>query len=336
MMPRSERTPGRAASQGRYLAQLMLVFALGGALLLPGYIEVFPENIFGAGYGRWRSQLDFVDRPDLEPEVLIAGDSRAQAALLPERLGPRVRSIAIGGATSIETYYLLHRYLTRNPPPRLLLLSLAPFHFGKADVFWERTAKWKALRTPEALEVFRRAAALGDAVLGEPDFRSLTLRWGRLRLNYVGDYAAELRNSRGRNRRARNRSETERVAAARGHTFFGRETSSSQPGQEVWEKSGFRSSPLLDAYLRDTLVLATRHGVRVVFAAMPLNHRSWRALETDYLEGYNRHVARLAAEHPDVAFRGFLWTLPDDHFGDASHVNARGARLVSDWLAPLL
>jgi len=174
--------------------------------------------------------------------VLIAGDSRAQAALLPERLGPSVRSVAIGGATSIETYYVLRRYLARNPSPRMLLLSLAPFHFGEADVFWERTVKWKALRTPEALEVFRRAAALGDAVLGEPDFRALALRWGRLRLNYVGDYAAELRNSRGRNRRARNQNETERLAAARGHTFFGREASSSEPGEEVWEKRGFRCS----------------------------------------------------------------------------------------------
>jgi hypothetical protein len=336
MITRPETASGHGASFHRYVVELGLAFFLGGALLLPGYIEVFPENVFGQTYGRWRAQLDFVARPGPGVEILIAGDSRAHAALLPERLGPGARSIALAGATAIETHALLRRYLEHHPPPRTLLLSIAPYHFEKADVFWGWTIKWKALRTPEALEIFQRAEAFGDPVLGEPDERSLSLRFARLRLNYVGDYARELRNSRTGTRGARFRREYAQVTAARGHAPYGEDPENAEPNREAGDPDGFQTSPLLDSYLRDTLALAARHDVRVVYAAMPVNQASWRRIEPGYLAAYHRHVVQLAAEHPSADFRGFLWTLPDDHFGDASHVNERGARRVTDWLAPLL
>jgi hypothetical protein len=319
MNTRPDTASGHGAAFRRYVVELGLAFVLGGTLLLPGYIEVFPENVFGQTYGRWRAQLDFVARPGPGVETLIAGDSRAHAALLPERLGPGARSIALAGATAIDTHALLRRYLEHQAPPRTLLLSVAPYHLEKADVFWGWTIKWKALRTPDALEIFRRAEAFGDPVLGEPDQRSLRLRFARLRLNYVGDYARELRNSRTGTRAARFRREYAQVNAARGHASYGEDPESVEPNREAGDPDGFQASPLLDSYLR-----------------VPVNQASWRRIEPDYLAAYNGHVARLAAEHPSVEFRGFLWTLPDDHFGDASHVNERGARRVTDWLAPLL
>ncbi|MGI9591270.1 MAG: hypothetical protein ACR2P8_07870 [Myxococcota bacterium] len=335
MTVRPESPTRREVSPRRYLVQLVLVFALTGAVLVPGYIEIFPQYVFSETYGRWRAQLDFIAEPGPDPEILIAGDSRVQAAILPARLGPEARSIALGGATAIETYYLFRRYLEHHAPPRVLLVSVSPFHMEKVDVFWNWTIKWKALRAPEALELFRRAEALDDRVLGEPDARELSLRWARLRLNTIVDYAPELRKTFP-SRRARSRQANALVVAAQGHSYYGEEVTCSEPNQEVWDKDGFQASPLLDAYLQDTLALAARHGVRVVLAAMPMNHSSWQAIEPEYFADYHQHVARLAAQRPQVEVRAFLWTLPDDHFGDASHVNERGALLVTDWLAPLL
>lgn len=335
MIARSETVPGSRDPGRRYLTRLLLIFVLGAALL-PGYIEAFPASVFADSYGRWQAQLAFVQSPAPYPEILIAGDSRAHAALLPERLGPGARSIALSGATAIETYFLLRRYLEKHPAPRTLLLSVSPYHLENADSFWRRTIKWKALRAGEVLEVFRRTGELGDPVLGEPDPRSLALRWARLRLNYVGDYAAELRNASRELRWLRNRREFEEVEAAGGHAYYGRDPGSSAPNREATDEDGFQPSPLLGAYLRDLLELASRREVRVVFAAMPVNRGSWRAMDPRYRDDYHRHLVKLAGEHPGAEFRGFLWTLPDDHFGDSSHVNERGAALVTDWLAPLL
>lgn len=338
MTPSPEAPPGRREPpvERRYLIQLLLGFVVLGGVLLPGYIEAFPERVFSETYGRWRAQLDFVARPGPGVEVLVAGDSRIHAAVLPERLGPAARSIALPGATAIETHALLRRYLAGHPPPRTLLLSLAPYHLERVDVFWGWTVKWKALDAAEAFAAFRRAESLGDPVLGDPDRRSLALRWARLRLNGVADYAPELRRSRLGLLGGRGAHATREVAAARGHAWYGTAPSSSEPNREAGDRDGFRPSPLLDAYLGDVLSLAADHGVRVVFAAMPVNRASWRALDPAFRDGYHRYLDRLAARHPEAELRGALWTLPDDHFGDASHVNPRGARLVSDWLAALL
>jgi hypothetical protein len=324
-------TPPRGS--GRYLLQVALVFVVVGGVLLPGFIELFPSQLFGRTYARWRAQLDFVAGATQPVQTLIAGDSRIHAALLPEELGDGVRSIALPGATAIETWTLLQRYLERHPAPGTLVLSIAPYHLERVDTFWPWTVKWKALQAEEAWHLFRRAEALDDPVLGDTEARELLLRWARLRANFVADYVSELRGAAAGGRGEIFRRERSEVDAARGHAWYGDEDTCSDPSQEAWDKSGFRASPLLDAYLRDTLTLASEHGIRVIFAAMPINQTSWTALETEYLDDYHRYVAGLAADHPEVRFLGFLWTLPDDHFGDASHVNPRGARVVTDWLA---
>ena len=76
MIPRSERTPGGPASQGRYLAQLMLFFAVGGALLLPGYIEVYPEKFVKIGNEFWGSIVKSIAY-GLDDDVYRAGQSLA-------------------------------------------------------------------------------------------------------------------------------------------------------------------------------------------------------------------------------------------------------------------
>ena len=72
--------------------------------------------------------------------------------------------------------------------------------------------------------------------------------------------------------------------------------------------------------------MAAERGIAVVFAAMPMNRSSLDRLDPRYAAGWDRHLARLAAGHPEVVWRSKLWSLPDDHFGDGSHVNLRGAR----------
>ena len=69
------------AAQRRYLASLASGFALA-AVLLPGYVETFPINVFHPEYAAWAGQIEFAGRPaQPEPEILVLGDSRAHAAI---------------------------------------------------------------------------------------------------------------------------------------------------------------------------------------------------------------------------------------------------------------
>jgi hypothetical protein len=320
----------------RYLAQVALFFGLSG-VLLPGYVELFPENIFPQEYAVWRAQLDFAGDADLpHAERIVLGDSRVLAAALPEVLGSNARSLALGGATAIEVYYLLRRHLAHHPPPRAAVISFAPFHLEGAKSFWERTAKWKALEAGEVFEVFRRAESLGDSrTLGDDSRRRLFLRWLGYRANLPAIYAPELRASQLLRRRHSNLRSMDELEAEAGHFFFGRRETSSELASEVG-RTAFEPAPLLDAYLRDTFALAEEHGIGVVFAAMPLNRTSFEGLRPAFLADHRAYMSDLARAHPGVRFAAKPWALPDDHFGDSSHVNRRGAEVVSERLAALL
>jgi hypothetical protein len=320
----------------RYLAQVALFFALSG-VLLPGYVELFPENVFPQEYTVWRSQFDFAGDRDTPPvERIVLGDSRVLAAALPGVLGPKARSLALGGATAIEVYYLLRRHLAHHPPPRAAVISFAPFHLEGAKWFWERAVKWKALEAGEVFEVFRRAESLGDSrTLGDDSRRRLVLRWLGYRANLPAIYAPELRASRLLGRRRGNLRNMDELEADAGHYFFGRRETSSGPASEVGH-TAFNASPLIDVYLRDTFALAEEHGIAVVFAAMPVNRTSFQGLRPSFLADYRTYVAHLARDHPGVRFAAEPWVLPDDHFGDPGHVNRRGAQVVSERLAALL
>jgi hypothetical protein len=316
----------------RYLASAALGFALA-AVTLPGYVETFPINVFHPEYAVWAGQIEFAGRPgEVEPEILVLGDSRAHAAVLPAELGAPARSLAAAGATPIEAHSLFTRYLAHHAPPRLLVVSFTPIHLEYDELFWERTARWKLIPTSDALTVFRRAEALADPILGRPDAAKLSLRWLRLRANLPVDYAAELRASKLGMRRGRNLGVLAELEQASGQRFYGGADAASEPNNEVG-RIRFQPSPLLDFHLREILDVAAEHGTLAVFAAMPMNQSSLDRIDPRYAAGWDRHLARLAAGHPEVVWRSKLWSLPDDHFGDGSHVNLRGARAATRRLA---
>jgi hypothetical protein len=206
------------------------------------------------------------------------------------------------------------------------VISFAPFHLEGAKSFWERTAKWKALEAGEVFEVFRRAESLGDSrTLGDDSRRRLFLRWLGYRANLPALYAPELRASHLLRRRHSNLRSMDELEAEAGHFFFGRRETSSELASEVG-RTAFEPAPLLDAYLRDTFALAEEHRIGVVFAAMPLNRTSFEGLRPAFLADHLAYVSDLARAHPGVRFAAKPWALPDDHFGDSSHVNRRGPR----------
>ena len=63
-------------------------------------------------------------------------------------VGRALGSISAGGGTAMEAYYVLDRYLASHPPPKIVLLSLAPYHFQES-LFWERLTRYHFLRFRE-------------------------------------------------------------------------------------------------------------------------------------------------------------------------------------------
>ena len=84
----------------RYLSALVLSAVLSFALVW-AWVVAMPMGFMDAEYPSWRAKEILLDRCDLG-DVVILGDSRAAADILPERMPLRMTNLAVGGGEAIE------------------------------------------------------------------------------------------------------------------------------------------------------------------------------------------------------------------------------------------
>lgn len=322
----------------RYVKQLA-VCALLIYLAIPVYVACFPMNFFQRDYAVWSQQIAFATTAsESDPEVLILGDSRVQAAIIPRRMGDSVRSLAFGSATPSDVWLLFERYLEHHRPPRAALVSFAPFHLMEPishGIFWVRTVRYKLWPIHDDLAFIARAKELGVPLVDAGVGHGVVLEWLLRRFDYPPYYVPALRNARLWGRRAKNLQAAAEIAASRGHIYYGEQDFSHGLNRDVY-RTHFEVSPLYDAYLRDLLARTAGAGTRVVLATMPMNASSFEALAPTFVSDYEAYLTGLAADFPGASVETRIRALPDDHFGDRHHVNARGANRITDEFAALL
>jgi hypothetical protein len=101
-----------------------------------------------------------LDRCDLG-DAIVLGDSRAAAGIIPARLPLRATNFAIGGGEAIEAWSVLERALACPSPPKLVIISIDPGHFGHPDMFWERSVRFGFMTDPDISEL-REASRRAD------------------------------------------------------------------------------------------------------------------------------------------------------------------------------
>lgn len=324
-------------------AAYVLAWAIGAGIswtVLVLGVNGDPARFLAPEYAMWSAQRSAArDAPPVD--VLILGDSRTMGGLDPTRMpGAEVRSLALGGTTSIEAFFLLETWLDRHPAPALLVLGFAPYHLALHDTFWERTVKFAFLSEAQYAALLRDALALGDPVLGPPAELERELADRSRFARYAGglrnpvDFASEILSS-GFLRGTSNRAVRAEVELDRGHFVFGRGERADRLAEEAGFET-FESSPLLDRYLERLLRLAASRGVPVRWFTLPVNQPSFAAIRPAYRAGFEAWLARWPAVHPDFAVMQPLWWLPNDHFGDRSHLNPRGVAEASRHAGALI
>jgi len=320
----------------KVLLLVTAVWALGAV-----YIETCPMAFFNFEYPMWSYQKAYVRSPsDHDAPILVVGDSRALADLLPVELsepGGLAITLAVGGATPIESWHLLDDYLAHHAPPRAIFLSLSPYHLTRCDVFWQRTVKFKFLDLGDFLEVLSLARELDDYPFD--DFRADPLDppvsnglmpleiykdFTLLYLDFLYYYQADLYAGRLFSRLEGNRRVLEEMGAGRGRRTV-EMTPANEPINHEARLDRFQESPLLTLYLHRFLDRCRRDGIRVVYETAPFNDPSLQALAPAWREGFRQYLDRLGDRYPEFRFVREIPGYPDGLFADESHLNDRGA-----------
>ncbi len=303
------------------------------------WVTLMPLAFLDPEYPAWAAKSLLLAR--CEPaEVIVLGDSRAAADIIPALLPRPTLNLAVGGGEAVEALSALRRALACPRKPRLALISLNPTQFMRPDLFWERTVRFGFLSPREVAELAAASRQTGDWSVyenGHGDGLTGRIRAALYAIRFPSLYFDSLVKGGVFLRLWDNRRALAERLAARGQYFFG-----TAPGCDEVAADGhldvFRPLPVLDAYFDRMLALLQAEGVRAEFIAMPVNEATRAAASPALLAGFNDYLRGYEAKYPGFRAVGAIMPAwPDRLFGDDfSHLNPEGARLFSLGLARCL
>lgn len=325
-MQRSPRT---------YLATFVLstacVFALAWA-----WVVLMPLAFLDPEYPAWAAKSEMLARCDLG-DVIVVGDSRAAADVLPALMPSRTTNLAVGGGEAVEAFSAVRRAFACPDPPRRVVISLNPGQFVHPDLFWERTVRFGFLNGAEIADLAAASRASHDWSVyenGHNDGLTGRVRAALYSVRFPTLYFGSLMKGGVFLRLWDNRRALGERLASRGQYFFGTAPGCGDVAIEG-HLAAFRPLPVLDLYFDRILALLASHDVPVAFVAMPVNHQTMNATRPAIRADFAAYLRRYEAKYPNFRVVGpTMLGWPDRFFGDDfSHLNPMGARLLSARLA---
>ncbi|MCR5421336.1 MAG: hypothetical protein K6E98_10030 [Lachnospiraceae bacterium] len=314
------------------LALLPLVFLVGYICINPmGYMdEEFPSWYYTKQVEKGTEKFE-----NISDTVLILGDSRAMADIVPTEMGENYVNLGMGGATSVEMYYTLKHFIENNGVPDRVFIMFAPFHYSYMDNFKTRTLYFHHLKFPEVLNIYNEARALNREGINTEAFAKVDLPYivsCYLRLPSV--YLPALINSGGFGRYSENTDKYDQQVKMRGHGLYGVEDGCDELNYEAnytgMKKEG--DHRIITVYFRKLMELCMENEIECVVLQTPMNEASYNALDKGYVSEYFSYINALAKETQGVYFEMEIPCYSNEYFGDASHLNEKGAYVYTQEL----
>ena len=290
------------------------------------FLALKPMDYMSLEYPMWLEEKEFVTGKGDEGrgyETLIIGDSRAKSSVLPLDLDEsgNTYNIAIGGATPIEMYYALDRYLKTHEAPKSAFVIFAPYHFYDIDNY-NQTLYFNYLDIVQILEVAREARGLyGEDKVAYKGWITDVISY---KLRLPSKYLAAVYEAFPGGCRAENTERYLQVRREQGFTLFGTDESNNEPSYEVHETE-FKSSGISAKYYERLLQRLEDEGIEVTIEQAPLNPASYDGIKPEYLQGFKEYMETIEKKYPEFTVVREIPRYEAECFGDNNHLNRTGA-----------
>lgn len=260
--------------------------------------------------------------------VLFLGDSGSNAAYAPEVLSDSAMSLALGGTTPVENYYVLKEYLDHNTSPQVVYLSFFDEHLKAEDCFYYRIMYTHRFGLTELSDIMKRAkyynepSIITDTYL--KDFWSYELYLPNM-------YITSIMNGSFNQRKEYNRNAVDSVGLHQGRyiSLSVAEDSESEPVTY----SEFWVAPLFDEYYKKIIELCVDHDITVRIVKIPMEENV--IFTKEYENQFYVYYNQLQAEYPDLTVDWIKKGYDRFYFTDLVHMNNRGSRMFSNMLKSL-
>lgn len=259
-------------------------------------------------------------------DVIVLGDSTANAAYVPALLSDRTLNLSLGGATPSENYHTLRNWLAHNQPPKTCYISFADFHFAIEDWFWKRTMYLHLFRPWQNLEIMRTAMKFKEpSILTEhyaADFIGYEL-W------FPDKYVTALINA-GFNMRYNDNRAAKRSVELHSGCYMTRNVRES-PSANIRKFDRFTVEPFFDYYYRELIELCLDNGISVHIVKLPIPNPAY---SNNYYKTFWNYYGKLKRDYPNITV-DFFPGYDGKYFVDRWHMNNHGSLRFSTELKTL-
>ncbi|NPA45238.1 MAG: hypothetical protein GXO49_06880, partial [Chlorobi bacterium] len=155
------------------------------------YIEYMPMYYNSANNTRWYFIKKSLEKEYKIPksDYIFLGESRVNAGLDFTKISSSY-SFASGGATSIEMYYILKKYIENYPKPKKIFISISPRFLSEIFAFYPYFIRNKLISYSDMQEICSNLQE-GDTTLGNAPMREYVL----YKLNYLIYYQNDVKEN---------------------------------------------------------------------------------------------------------------------------------------------
>lgn len=260
---------------------------------------------------------------------IVVGDSTASRALpLSEGTTGSARSFAVHGGTTIDSYFLLRRYLERHQPPPCIVLITSYGAAGRSypERFWSLFVSQNFYRSGELEELYALSSRLDTYPASDLSYPIYRLRIAEETLFNLFDWRTvsnlvfkpySTREARQRYRLARR---------GNGSMPWQRGVGKPSPSSTAYQDHLFQDfiiDPLTDYAIAQ---LAGIKGANLLIMNPPTSDRIRNQKSEEWFSKFGNHMKEIAAKYPSIILNLQDPWLKDIAFYDATHLGPNGDR----------
>lgn len=255
-------------------------------------------------------------------DVIILGDSIANAGYMPALLSDSCLNLSLGGTTPIENYYTLQDWLDHNPAPKVCYISFADFHFLRSDCFWSRSIYTHRYRFPQELEILMTAYQYQEPSILTKNYATDFVEYA---LCLPDKYMTALVNAQF-NQRYKGNLASKQIDELYGGRYIKRTVTEAAEATAAIKKTAsgkFGMNPVFDYYYRKLIELCVENNIIPRIVKSPISNDA--PFSDSYIESFWNYYAALEEEYPQITV-DWIPYYDIQYFADGSgHLNFHGA-----------
>lgn len=314
------------SSKRKFIVKVCCLFIPVAVYLL--YMNTCQFYYMDDEFPMWQQEKDYISKSDDYNDIVTIGDSICKGNIIPAMIGENAVNIALGGSTPIEMYYALSSYIKNHGSPKKVIILFYPSEYTSLGCFLSRDCYFHYLTDKQTDEVYDIAKANKDELFVNGDTIKQIKEY---QLLDPAKYMAAIYNSHFMNRITYNEQKYSEMEASKGNNIFGLAESFGD-ANDIIKTPDFNADPVMTTYVQKIMNLCKSKGIKTIIEQPVYNKATLSGLSNSYKQNMSAFFAELQSEYPDATVDSTFDTYPDECFGDAAHLNQRGAEKYTAYI----